>query len=42
VRFEPGRVVFACPRCTQVMRLPVGKRGEATCPTCRVGLPFDS
>lgn len=42
VKFEPGKVAFACPRCTQAMRLPVKKKGTATCPTCSVELPFGS
>ncbi len=39
-RFENHKVRFNCPRCTQPMRLPTDKKGDATCPNCRVKLPF--
>lgn len=42
LRFELKKVVFACPHCTQQMRLPQNKRGTATCPNCRTELPFSS
>jgi hypothetical protein len=42
LRFEPNKVVFACPHCTQQMRLPQKKQGTASCPNCRTELPFVS
>ncbi len=35
-------VTFRCPRCTQNLRLPVRKKGIATCSGCRLKLPFAS
>ncbi len=36
------QVTFRCPRCTQNLRLPLHKRGTATCSGCGLKLPFSS
>jgi DNA-directed RNA polymerase subunit RPC12/RpoP len=42
ISFEQQKVIFACPRCSQRMRLPLEKSGTATCPNCKTRVPFAS